>query len=76
MRSVTVMATVLLLSGCGELKKAMTRGGKCTKAVFIASVGGCTSDGICGVMYSDATFGKQYLPIVHQPVIVSTECGK
>lgn len=34
-----------------------------TLSVIISEVGGCDAKGLCGVMYSDVTYGKEYYPV-------------
>lgn len=35
---------------------------------YISKIGGCNKDGICGVMYSDMTYGREYYPVVGKVV--------
>jgi len=47
-------------------------GGCCKRVcenITVTKLGGCAETGYCGVMYSDGTFGREFGPVVGQPIL-------
>lgn len=53
------LVALLLFCGCADTP---------CETKIIATVGGCNTSGLCGVMYTDGTFGRTYFPVLLQEV--------
>lgn len=48
----------------------------CDQFKEVSSIGGCDSSGVCGVSFTDGTFGSEIRPVVGQHLCVKREWRK